>query len=85
MAKDVPKGKWSLHYDFCQNCYTNQIPYKADGLCQRCYMWFYKQAQKLGFATKRVRGMIVRGKRTGGKRTKETRRGEPREARKGRK
>jgi hypothetical protein len=63
MAKDVPKGKWALHWDQCTFCGTNLIPHKADGLCERCYMWAYRQARKMGFLSERSkRGEIERGK-----------------------
>jgi hypothetical protein len=80
MAKDVPKGKWSLWWDNCQNCGTNEIPHKADGLCRRCYMWFYRQQRKLGFITRRIKGLVVRGKKARGKKAKQETRGVPKEA-----
>jgi len=84
MAKDVPKAKWSLWYDVCQVCGTNLIPYKGEGMCERCYMWAYRQAQKLGFISRRIKGQIIRGPKSKGKRPREDRKGEPREARRGR-
>lgn len=80
MAKDVPKGKWSLDYDRCVNCGTSLIPHKADGLCERCYMWAYRQARKMGFISERTkRGEIRRGKHRAKKKTATEDRG-PREA-----
>jgi hypothetical protein len=80
MSKDVPKGKWSLWWNNCPNCGTNLIPHKADGLCRRCYMWAYKQAQKLGFTARRIRGMMVRGKKKPARKKKSDTRGVPKEA-----
>lgn len=81
MAKDVPKGKWSLWYDACRNCGTNQIPHKAEGLCRRCYMWAYRQMRKLGHITRRLAGgQIVRGKKSRARKPKEEQRGKPKEA-----
>ena len=76
MAKDVPKGKWSLHYDRCVLCGTNKIPHKADGLCRRCYLWIYRQKKKLGFV--REKGKVI-GKPKG-KKQKQSKRGVPKEA-----
>lgn len=80
MSKDVPKGKWSLWWNQCQNCGTNLIPHKADGLCRRCYMWAYRQAKKLGFASRRIKGMMVRGKKKPARKKKKEERGVPKEA-----
>lgn len=81
MAKDVPKGKWSLWYDVCQVCGTNLIPYKGEGMCERCYMWAYRQAQKLGFISRRIKSQVLRGKQTGKKprRKRGSEKSEPRE------
>lgn len=68
MANVKPKGKWAKHFDACRNCATNLIPHKADGLCQRCYMWAYRQGVKGGFVTQRTeRGLLKRKKRKGSK------------------
>lgn len=84
MAKDVPKGKWALHWDQCTFCGTNLIPHKADGLCERCYMWAYRQARKLGFLTRRLKtGRIARGASSRAKKGKQDKRGVPKEASKG--
>jgi hypothetical protein len=80
MAKDVPKGKWALHWDACTFCGTNLIPHKADGLCERCYMWAYRQKQKMGFISRRIQGRMVRGKESRAKKPQKERKGMPKEA-----
>lgn len=44
MANVLKSGKWSKDYPRCQNCGTTSIEHKAEGLCNRCYLWAYRQA-----------------------------------------
>lgn len=30
------KGRWSTHYDHCQQCGTTARPHRSKGLCVRC-------------------------------------------------
>lgn len=31
------RGRWSMNYDKCMNCGTNEIEHKGKGLCLKCY------------------------------------------------
>lgn len=73
MANVLPRGKWAKDYDACRNCGTIEIPHKAEGLCNRCYMFAYKQALRSGHATVRTKGGMV--KRTAGSGQKRSRKG----------
>lgn len=66
MANVRPTGKWAMHWNHCQNCGTAEIPHKADGLCNRCYLWAYRQAKRAGFLTTRAKesGKLSRRKAT---------------------
>ncbi len=65
MANVLPKGTWSKLFDSCRNCATTLIPHKADGLCNRCYLWAYRQGLRRGFGvTRTLRGEMKRGKKT---------------------
>jgi hypothetical protein len=76
MANVLPKGKWSKHWPRCRNCATTLIPHKADGLCNRCYIWAYRQGLRAGFATVRTqRGLVKRTKKTKSTKTQKLKEG----------
>lgn len=73
MPNVLRSGKWSHYFPQCVNCGTTDIPHKADGFCNRCYLWAYRQARRMGYATVRSKGGAVkRMKKTGKKRRKTT-------------
>ena len=77
MANVLKSGKWSHDYPRCVNCGTSEIPHKAEGLCNRCYLWAYKQARRMGYMTVRAKtGAIKRVRRTGKKKRRDA--GRPR-------
>jgi len=45
MVNVLKSGKWSKKYPRCINCQTTAIPHKADGFCNRCYLWMYRITQ----------------------------------------
>lgn len=76
MANVLPKGKWAKDWDACRNCGTTLIPHKAEGLCNRCYLFAYKQNVRSGHATTRTkRGKIRRSAGKGQVSKRKTRRG----------
>lgn len=75
MANVKPKGKWSKDFDSCRNCATNLIPHKADGLCNRCYLWAYRQGLRGGFVTTRTSRGEIKRTRGEGKQSKRKRSG----------
>jgi len=67
MANILKTGQWSKHYPRCLNCQTTEIPHRAEGLCDRCYMYLYRMATRFGYVTTRDQfGKLVR-KMKGGK------------------
>ena len=66
MGNILKPGQWSHDYPRCLNCGTTEIEHKADGLCNRCYLWFWRAAHRFGYVTRRLKGGILRRtKRTG--------------------
>jgi transcriptional regulator with XRE-family HTH domain len=56
-AKIKLRLNWSLKYDRCQNCGTQERKHRARGLCITCYSSDYEKKQKLN---KRKRGIAVK-------------------------
>ena len=66
MANVLKSGQWSKKYPKCINCGTKEIEHKAEGLCNRCYLWLYRQAKRFGYVTTRAQfGQMIRKAKTG--------------------
>ncbi len=61
MANVLESGKWSHKYPQCINCGTTSIEHKAEGLCNRCYLYAYRV---LGTA-KRIKQAVKKRKDAG--------------------
>lgn len=76
MANVLKTGQWSKRYMKCVSCGTREIPHKAEGLCNRCYLFYYRLAQRFGHVTtrdqfgrliRRMKGGKLRKKKPGSK------------------
>lgn len=73
MANVLKTGEWAKHYEKCINCGTREIPHKAEGLCDRCYLWYYRQARRFGYVTTRNQfGQMIRRAKSGKKKRKKS-------------
>lgn len=71
MANVLRTGEWSKRYPRCVNCGTKEIPHRAEGLCDRCYMWLYRLAKRFGYVTTRDQfGRMLRRAKKGSLRRK---------------